>query len=126
MLPPYAETLGVTIVLDDATEAPLLAMAVSEALLGRPGFLHGGALAGLLELAGVAAARHAIGDGAVRIKPIGLTIDFLRGGREVETCAQGRIVRLGARIAAVETSAWQGDPNRPIAAARMNLSLDRG
>jgi uncharacterized protein (TIGR00369 family) len=129
-LPPYALTLGIGLAQDgaqdgDADDAPLLHLPAADHLLGRPGFLHGGAIAGLLEIAGFVAARHALGDAPVAVKPIGMTVDYLRGGRETETFARGRVVRNGARIAAVEVHAWQDDPTSPIATARMNLSLKR-
>lgn len=124
-LPPYAQLLGVTIEeRDDAP--PLIVMPFGEDVLGRPGFLHGGAIAGLLEIAAIAALRHALaGDGGGRIKPIGVTVDFMRGGRDKPTQAQGNVTRLGTRIANVDAVAWQDDPARPIARAQMNYLVVR-
>lgn len=125
-LPPYAELLGV-IVERDAAGAPLLLLPFADAVIGRPGFLHGGAIAGLLEVAAVAALRHALkGEDGVRIKPINVTVDYQRGGRDKPTRAAGIITRLGTRIANVEVTAWQDDRDRPIASARMNFLLGRG
>ena len=45
-LPPYAHLLGVTV--EPGDEAPTLVMPFADDVLGRPGFLHGGAIAGLL------------------------------------------------------------------------------
>lgn len=126
-LPPYARTLGILLVDQaDPTASPLLQMPPADPLFGRPGFIHGGALSGLLELAGIAAARHAFGTDPVTFKPIGMTVDFLRGATPTDTFARGRIVRNGARIAALEIHAWQEDEARLVAGARMNLSLRRG
>ena len=136
-LPPYAELLGASV--EQSPEAgPVLVMPFGDDVVGRPGFLHGGAIAGLLEMAGIAALRHALreqtagthgedgGDGALpRITPINVTIDFMRGGRDKPTRAAGTITRLGARIANVEATAWQDDPSRPIAGARLNYLIDR-
>ncbi|AGH48469.1 phenylacetic acid degradation-like protein [Sphingomonas sp. MM-1] len=122
-LPPYADFLGLKLILD--AEGPLLMMPNSDAVLGRPGFLHGGAISGLLEIAGIAALQASLGDGNTRVKPINVTVDFMRGGRLVDTYARGRVTRVGQRIANVAIEAWQDDPARPIAAARMNMSLDR-
>lgn len=124
-LPPYAQLLGVTIEeRDDAP--PLIVMPFGDDVLGRPGFLHGGAIAGLLEIAAIAALRHALaGDGGGRIKPIGVTVDFMRGGRDKPTQAQGNVTRLGTRIANVDAVAWQDDPARPIARAQMNYLVVR-
>jgi len=52
-------------------------------------------------------------------------VDFMRGGREKPTRAQGTITRLGNRVANVEATAWQDDRTRPIAAARMNYLIAR-
>jgi acyl-coenzyme A thioesterase PaaI-like protein len=35
------------------------------------------------------------------------------------------IERLGNRMANVEAFAWQGEPGRPIASARINFLLER-
>jgi uncharacterized protein (TIGR00369 family) len=123
-LPPYAQLLGLGLE-HDATGAPRLAMPFGGAVLGRPGFVHGGALGGLLEMAAIAALRHALGDDTVGIKPVNLTVDYMRGGREKTTYAAAVIRRLGTRIANVDASAWQDEPDRPIAAARLTFLLRR-
>ena len=125
MLPPYATLLGISVAPGD--DATLLTMPSADTLLGRPGFLHGGAIGGLLEMAAIVALRHALAeDGGGQIKPINVTVDFMRGGRERPTFARGTVTRLGGRVANVEASAWQDDPARPIAAARMNYLVMRG
>jgi uncharacterized protein (TIGR00369 family) len=124
-LPPYAELLGLSV---EAGEdgAPLLVMPFSNDVVGRPGFLHGGAIGGLLEMAAIVALQHALeAEGGGRIKPINVTVDYMRGGREKPTRAQGTVTRLGTRVANVEATAWQDDRTRPIAAARMNYLIVR-
>ncbi|WP_425228864.1 PaaI family thioesterase [Sphingomonas sp.] len=117
-----------------AEQAPLLVMPFTDAVLGRPGFLHGGAITGLLEMAAIVALRHALGeeDGAeadgeqeARIKPVNVTVDFMRGGRDKPTRAEGVVTRLGGRVANVDATAWQDSPDKPIARARMNYLLVR-
>ena len=123
-LPPYADLLGLTLERDqDGT--PRLVMPFGGAVLGRPGFVHGGALGGLLEMAAIAGLRHALGEDAVGIKPVNLTIDYMRGGRERTTYAAATVRRLGTRIANVDAHAWQDDAGRPIAAARLTFLLKR-
>ncbi len=124
ILPPYAALLGLTVAID-ASGVPMLTMPFGGAVLGRPGFVHGGALGGLLEMAAIAALRQALDDDAIRIKPINLTIDFMRGGREKTTYAAATIRRLGRRIANIDAAAWQDDRDRPIAEARLTLLLHR-
>lgn len=125
-LPPYAALLGLGIAeLRDGV--PLLQMPFGVAVLGRPGFVHGGAIGGLLEMAAFAALRTALGEAAdVEVKPVNISVDYLRGGREKTTYALGHVSRLGRRIANVDVSAWQDDPAAPIATARMTMLLRRG
>ena len=122
-LPPYAQLLGVTLELVD--DVPEIVMPFGQHVVGRPGFLQGGAIAGLLEVASVAALRHALVSERARIKPINGTVDFIRGGRDHVTRAAGEITRLGARVATVSAIAWQDDRARPIASARMNYLIER-
>jgi uncharacterized protein (TIGR00369 family) len=124
-LPPYAALLGAQLeYADDGT--PVIRMGFAEDVVGRPGFLQGGAISGLLEVAAIAALRHALAEeGGGRIKPINVTVDFMRGGRELDTRAAGIITRLGTRVANVEAVAWQDDRARPIASARMNYLIER-
>lgn len=127
-LPPYADLLGIAVEAGDGGP-PVLMMPYSTDVMGRPGFLHGGALGGLLEVAAIAALRHALeieDAGDSRIKPVNVTVDFMRGGREKETRALGIVTRLGNRVANVEAHAWQDDRDRPIASARMNYLIVRG
>ena len=124
-LPPYASILGLTVETGE-DGAPLLVMPFSGDVLGRPGFLHGGAIGGFLEMAAIVALQYALeAEGGGRIKPINVTVDYMRGGREKETRAQGIVTRLGTRVANVEAVSWQDDRDRPIAAARMNYLLAR-
>lgn len=120
-LPPYAELLGLELGSDGALTMPFGAH-----VLGRPGFLHGGAISGLMEMAAIVALHDALEEeGGGEIKPINVTVDFMRGGRDKDTLAKGVVTRLGTRVANVEATAWQDDPARPIAAARMNYLIVR-
>jgi uncharacterized protein (TIGR00369 family) len=122
-LPPYAEFLGIRRV--DGTPG-LLSMAWSDDLEGRPTFLHGGVISGLLEMACYELLAFGLSDDErPKIKPIDVSVDFLRGGLMIETFASARIVRVGSRIANVTAEAWQDDRSRLIATARMHMLLDR-
>ncbi|WP_294050275.1 PaaI family thioesterase [Sphingomonas sp.] len=123
ILPPYAELLGLTV--EPGATAPVLVMPFGDGVLGRPGFLHGGAIGGLLEMAAVGALWQALGTDETQVKPINLTVDYMRGGRDKPTRARGAVTRLGTRVANVEAIAWQDEPDRPIAAARMNYLILR-
>jgi uncharacterized protein (TIGR00369 family) len=122
---PYADFLGIRIV-GERNGAPLLVMPYSEGLTGQPGMLHGGAVAGLLEIAAIAAMDATLdGDEDARtiFKPITVTVDFMRPGLRTDAQARATVERLGTRIANVSARAWQGDPTRPIATARMNIAI---
>lgn len=123
-LPPYADLLGATLQWEEGL--PVLAMPFGPNVLGRPGFVQGGAITGLIEVAALAALRHQLaGEGGGRVKPINVTIDFMRGGRQRVTYAAGTVTRLGNRIANVEAIAWQESRDKPIASARMNYLIAR-
>jgi len=122
-LPPYADLLGLSV---DPENDGVLIMPFRDGVLGRPGFLHGGAISGLMEMAAIVAVRQALAEeGGGRIKPINVTVDFMRGGRDKPTRAQGVVTRLGTRVANVEAIAWQDDRDKPIAAARLNYLIAR-
>ena len=123
-LPPYAALLGLTV--EPGADAPVLVMPFSGDVVGRPGFLHGGAIGGLLEMAAVGALLQALeAESGAKVKPVNVTVDYMRGGREKETRAKGTVTRLGNRVANVSAIAWQDEEDRPIAAARMNFLIVR-
>ena len=122
-LPPYAQLLNLRI--ENGDQGPLVVMPFHEDVVGRPGYLHGGAIAGLLEFAAFTSLGRQLGDEAVVMKPITVTVDYMRGGTARETFAEAIVERLGARIANVEAFAWQRERTKPIASARLNFLLDR-
>jgi uncharacterized protein (TIGR00369 family) len=122
-LPPYADLLGLEIERGDG--APVLTLPFRDQVVGRPGLVHGGAIGGLLEMAAMGALLHALDGEAARIKPVTVTVDYMRGGRGRATYARGAIVRLGNRVANVDAFAWQESEDKPIARARLNYLLER-
>ncbi len=92
-------------------------------VVGRPGFLHGGAIAGLLEFVRLHRLVAGIRDSTLK-KPITVTVDYMRGGTPRDTYAEARIERLGKRMANVEAYAWQAERDKPIASARINFLLE--
>lgn len=125
-LPPYAQFLGIGTRRADDGELQFV-MPFGDVVLGRPGYLHGGAIAGLLEFAAIGAILEAIGSSeGVTVKPINVTVNFLRGGTDHDTYAAATVTRLGNRVANVEAHAWQQDRAKPIAAAQMNVMIRRG
>lgn len=122
--PPYAEVIGAH--RNNATGEPILSVSWRNEIEGRPGFVHGGVIAGLLELACYEALTNEFRDGEMPgIKPINVAVDYLRGGLMTDTHAVAQIVRIGKRVANASAVCWQDDRSKPIATARMHLLLDR-
>ena len=59
-LPPYASLLNLRV--EAGAHGPLIVMPFGDDVVGRPGFLHGGAIAGLLEFAAFTTLARALGD----------------------------------------------------------------
>ena len=123
-LPPYAQLLQLRI--EDGDHGPMIVMPFHDDVVGRPGYLHGGAIAGLLEFAAFTTLARALHEEPVVMKPITITVDYMRGGEDRDTFASATVERLGARIANVEAFAWQKDRASPIASGRLNFLLERG
>ena len=122
-LPPYAQLLRLAV--EEPNGALRIVMPFHDDVVGRPGFLHGGAIAGLLEFAAFTALSKAIGDEPVVMKPVTVTVDYMRAGTPGDTFAEAVIERLGKRLANVEAFAWQRERTKPIASARINFLLER-
>lgn len=124
-LTPYAKALGIAHEHTADDGAPVLRVEFSDAVQGRPGALHGGAISGLLETAGYVLLRGALADAGrlSAMRPINLTVQFLASGKPLPTFAKARIVKLGRRTANLSVEAWQDDPARPIASAIMNVMV---
>ena len=123
-LPPYADALGIAVDHDEAG-SPVLFFDYSERVAGRPGFLHGGAMSGLMEMACMAALRAEMerrGE-TMRLKPVNVQVEFMRGGTEQRTFAMGSVTRAGRRVALVNAECWQDDRAKPIALAQMKILL---
>jgi uncharacterized protein (TIGR00369 family) len=123
-LPPYAQLLQLRV--EDGENGPMIVMPFHDDVVGRPGYLHGGAIAGLLEFAAFTTLARALHEEPVVMKPITVTVDYMRGGEDRDTFASATVERLGARIANVEAFAWQKDRASPIASGRLNFLLERG
>ena len=122
-LPPYGQLLRLRT--EEEGGALRFVMPFHDDVVGRPGYLHGGAIAGLLEFAVFTALSRAIGDEEVVKKPVTVTVDYMRGGTPGDTYAEAIIGRLGKRMANVEAFAWQNERSKPIASARINFLLER-
>jgi len=118
---PYAQMLGIQSVATDEGAVTLM-MPATPSLEGRTGFLYGGVIASLLELACLEAVAQERQEPWP--KPINMSFDFLRGGLMIDSYAQARLVRVGRRVVNADAICWQGDRDKPIATGRMHLLLD--
>ncbi len=110
---PFARCLGIRLQ-EDGT----LMMPFSPKIIGNPILpaIHGGMTGAFLETTAIVGVARELGVSAPP-KPIGLTINYLRSGRALDSYADVSIVKQGRRIVAFEARAWQDDRNKPIASA---------
>jgi acyl-coenzyme A thioesterase PaaI-like protein len=125
---PYAAYLGLRYAVHG--RELVLTMPFADSLVGQPfpPRLHGGTVAGLLEITATATLllRLPRDEPLPQVKPVTVTVDYLRAGQPQDTFAAAHVNRLGRRIANLSVIAWQEDRDRPIAGAHMNIMLDRG
>jgi uncharacterized protein (TIGR00369 family) len=109
---PFARWLGIGIGEDGA-----LVMPFSPKIIGNPILpaIHGGMTGAFLETTAIVGVARELGVSSP--KPIGLTINYLRSGRALDSYARVSIVKQGRRVVAFEAQAWQDDPAKPIASA---------
>lgn len=119
---PYAQFLNISI--DQKGNEITTVMSFDTKLIGNPVLpaLHGGAIGAFLEMTSIIQLAFETGVTAVP-KPIGLTIDYLRSGKPVDTYGRAHITKHGRRVATVHAEAWQEDRSRPIAAAHGHFLL---
>lgn len=86
------------------------------------GALHGGTIGALLESTAIFSLLWEVSDTKMP-KTINLTVEYLRSGRPKTTYASAEITRHGRRVANVRATAWQDDPEKPIAAAYAHFLL---
>ena len=110
---PFARCLGIR----DGANGTMV-MPFSARIVGNPMLpaIHGGMTGAFLETTAIVGVTRELG--AVTLpKPIGLTINYLRSGRALDSYATASIVKQGRRVVAFEAQAWQDDPTKPIASA---------
>lgn len=123
-LPPYARAMGMMIE-GELDGSPVVVMDFAPRAMGRPGFIHGGAIGGVLEMAGFVAltAELARREVPMRVRPINISTEYLRSGLPERIFAVGQVVRAGRRVANVRIEAWQADRSKPVASCWMNFQL---
>ena len=120
---PYARFLGLVSSIDD--DRLTVTMPFDGKLIGDPILpaLHGGSTAALLEFAAIAEIAR-VHPGARLPRPINVSIAYLRSGKPLDVLASARIVKAGRRVAHVHATAWQADPDQPIATLTAHFLMD--
>ncbi|MDA3920756.1 MAG: PaaI family thioesterase [Salinisphaera sp.] len=124
---PYAEFLGLRVEIDAAdarASERIYVMAYRDELVGNAQLpaLHGGTVAGLLEMA--MQLEVLIAESEQRLPyPVDFTIDYWRSAGPADCRVACRLIRSGRHIAQVQAECWQADRERPIAFARADFLL---
>ena len=118
---PFARWLGIR-----DGEGGTLVMPFSPKIIGNQILpaIHGGMTGAFLETTAIVGVARELGTAATP-KPIGLTVNYLRSGRALDSYASVTIVKQGRRVVAFEAKAWQDDPAKPIASAFGHFMLRR-
>lgn len=122
-LVPYAAYLGMQA--EPTDDGLLFHLPFRDDLVGNASLpaLHGGALAGFMEMAALLATT--VAERQQRIpKPVDFSLDYLRSAGPRDTHARCKLVRHGRRVAMVQVSSWQQDESTPVAVARVHLLLE--
>lgn len=119
---PYAGFIGIECSRDG--DDLLFRLPARQDNLGNPLLpaIHGGVIAGFMELS---AALYLLifSESAAIPKIIDFSIDYLRAGLYRDTYARCQLCRQGRRVTNVAISAWQADPQQPIAMARAHFKI---
>ncbi|WP_293390176.1 PaaI family thioesterase [Nevskia sp.] len=93
-------------------------------LIGNPlvPALHGGAIGGFLECAGILHMLWST-DAPSIPKTINFSIDYLLSCRPQDTYANVYMVKLGKRVSNLRIEAWQTTPDKPVVVATLNLLM---
>ncbi|WP_407920168.1 PaaI family thioesterase [Halopseudomonas xinjiangensis] len=120
---PYASLIGLRVHREG--DNVMFHLPISPDNIGNPVLpaIHGGVIAGFMEQAAMLHLMIFMNSSSFP-KIIDFSIDYLRAGLARETYASCQVWRQGRRVGNVAITAWQTDPNEPIATARAHFKLD--
>lgn len=126
---PYAHFLGMRALHQE--EDLIFHLPPRQSNVGNPTLpaLHGGAVAGFMEMAAVVYLLMAINHeklegGQPRVpKLVDFSVDYIRACRFVDSYATCEVVRQGRKLTNVAVKTWQQDPDTPTATARSHYLL---
>lgn len=119
---PYARLIGVDCTREG--DALVFRLPANKDNIGNPLLpaIHGGVIAGFMELAAAVHLLIATGTPGVP-KIIDFSLDYLRTGQFRDTYAKCQVWRQGRRVANVAITAWQDVEAEPIATARAHFKI---
>ncbi|RDE23084.1 PaaI family thioesterase [Motiliproteus coralliicola] len=120
---PYAQLLGMKAFYQEGEL--VLHLPTNKSNIGNPTLpaLHGGAIAGFMEMSAVVHLLMSME--SVRIpRVVDFSIDYVRAGRLEDTYVSCSVVRQGNKLVNVAITAWQQDRHNPIATARAHFLVD--
>ena len=119
---PYSDFLGATAKIEN--EKLVLMLAPRPSNIGNPSLpaIHGGVVAGFLELTATLELLYTLNIDKFP-KVIDFSIDYLRPARYKATSASCRVLREGNRLVNASMIAWQEDVESPVATARCHFLI---
>ena len=120
---PYAKLIGIEC--SRLGDELLFRLPANKDNIGNPLLpaIHGGVIAGFMELA--AALHLVVFTGSPGVpKIIDFSLDYLRAGQFRDTYAKCQVWRQGRRVANVAITAWQSTAAEPIATARAHFKIE--
>lgn len=124
---PFNRLMGVEVTILELGLARL-EIPFRDELVGDPSrpALHGGVLSTLIDTAGGAAAFTRVELPGDRLSTLDLRIDYLRPGELRRIAAEGRVTRMGNRVASVDIACFHpDDPSRLIATGKGVYNIRR-
>jgi len=119
---PYAAFLGITL---ERREGKLVGLLpYQDMLIGNPMLpaLHGGVIGAFLETVAMVTLLDEVPSDRLP-KPVDIGIDYLRSARPIDSVARAEVTKLGRRVSNVRVTAWQDDPEKPVAGMRAQFIL---
>ena len=94
--------------------------------IGNPSLpaIHGGVIGGFLELSAAIEILYTL-DVELFPKVVDFSLDYLRPGRYKTIYANCTVLRQGKKLVNVTATAWQDNPDTPIATARCHFLISK-
>lgn len=120
---PYARMIGIEVM--RLGDEMIFRLPMNKDNIGNPILpaLHGGVLAGFMELSAMLELMVSMNSPTFP-KIIDFSVDYLRAGLSRDTFATCQVWRQGRRVGNVAITAWQTRAEEPVATARAHFKLD--